>query len=415
MRSAEENGRWKTESWFVSPWNYDDAVATGLNFAEKIRFHDVSLRDGEQQVGITLTKRDKIEIAKRLSEIGIDRIEAGMPAVSTEDEAAIKDIVQQGLRAEIYCFSRSILNDVRKASECGVSGVVIEIPASEHIIRYGYGWSLDKALKLSIEATQFAREAGLHTVFFPIDGTRADLGWFLDHIERIATEGHMDALVLADTFGVCSSHAIPFAVRKIRERIHKPLEIHFHNDFGQATANTLQALAAGASVAHTTVTGIGERSGNAPYEEVALALEALYGFETGIRTEAMYELSQFIRQVCGVTVAANRPVVGDGLFTFESGIIVGIWRKCRQEHLLEIIPFVPQLVGQEPIRVALGKKSGLESITDWLDKMDITISQEQKEALLAAVKERALQTKGLLSESEFKSLLVDQVLRGRSL
>jgi isopropylmalate/homocitrate/citramalate synthase len=220
---------------------------------------------------------------------------------------------------------------------------------------------------------------------------------------------------LADTFGVCSSHTIPFAIGKIRERIDKPLETHFHNDFGQATANTLQALAAGAAVAHTTVTGIGERSGNAPYEEVALSLETLYGKETGIKIEKMRDLSLYIRQICNITVAENRPIVGNGLFTFESGIIVGIWRKCRKEHLLEIIPFVPELVGHEPIQVALGKKSGLESINEWLEKLDITISHEEREALLAAVKERAMKSKRLLGETEFKALLVDQVIRGRAL
>jgi len=193
-----------------------------------VKVHDITLRDSEQQAGITFTKDDKIRIAEKLAEVGVHHIEAGMPAVSPQDEAAVREIVKRNLGPEIFCFSRCMVDDVKRAADCGVTGVVMEIPASEHLIKYAYQWSLEKAIDLSIKATITAKEMGLYTVFFTIDATRAEMDWFLDLIEKVATEGHMDALSLVDTFGVLSPHGASYFTKKVKERINKPLEIHFH-------------------------------------------------------------------------------------------------------------------------------------------------------------------------------------------
>ena len=316
---------WKTDQWFVSPWNYDPEVVAPFRFppAKEIKIHDITLRDGEQQAGIAYTRADKLRIARALAEAGVHRIEAGMPAVSKEDEAAIKEMVQANLGPEIFAFSRCMAADVKLAKECGVTGIIVEIPSSEHIIQHAYGWELKKAVELSIEATLMAKESGLYTVFFPIDASRAEMGWFLDLIEKIATEGHMDALAVVDTFGGISPHAVPYLIKKIRERIKKPLEPHFHDDFGLGAANTLMALAAGCSVAHTTVTGIGERAGNAGMEELVLALLTMYGIDIGIKTEKFFSLSKLVRELSRTQVPSNRPIVGETLMNVESGIVAG--------------------------------------------------------------------------------------------
>src|SRR5512136_3421013 len=132
------NQPWKTQNWFVSPWNFADEVRAGLHFPAKIKIHDITLRDGEQQAGIAFNKDDKIRIAEKLAEAGVHRIEAGMPAVSPDDEAAIKEIVKRDLGPEIYAFSRCMVEDVKRAVDCGVHGVVMEIPASEHIVQHAY-------------------------------------------------------------------------------------------------------------------------------------------------------------------------------------------------------------------------------------------------------------------------------------
>src|SRR5436190_218774 len=223
---------WKTDKWFVSPWNFEDAVRAEFHFPKQIKIHDITLRDGEQQTGVIFTKDDKIRIAEGLAEAGVHRIEAGMPVVSPSDQAAIKEIVKRNLGPQIFAFSRCMIDDVKRALDCGVSGVVMEVPSSEHIIKYAYQWPLDKAVGLSIEATAYAHEQGLEVVFFPIDFSRADMTWVLDLISRVAREGHMDGLALVDTFGVLTPHAMQYFVREVKKRIKTRLEAHFHMDFG---------------------------------------------------------------------------------------------------------------------------------------------------------------------------------------
>ncbi len=393
---------WKSDGWFVSPWNYADEVRTQLHFPRKIKIHDVSLRDGEQQAGILFTKDEKIRIAEKLAEAGVHRIEAGMPAVSRQDAEAITEIVKRNLGPDIFAFSRCMKEDVKRAVDCGVRGIVVEIPSSEHIIKYAYRWPLQKAIDLSIEATRFAKENGLYTVFFPIDATRAEMGWFLDLIAKVATEGHMDALVVVDTFGGISPHAIPYLVKKIKERIDKPLEAHFHDDFGLAAANTLMALAAGVEVAHTTVTSIGERAGNAAYEDVVLSLLTMYGVDTGINYAKLCEVSRLVRQFSGLETPSNRPIVGDMLYNIESGIISSWFRNCGPEYALELVPFHWDLVGQHPAQVVMGKSSGVDSIRVWLVDLGIPVpGAPELETILYAVKDKSVQKHGLLTRQEF--------------
>lgn len=397
---------WKKEKWFVSPANYEKEVTSSFSFPEKIKIHDITLRDGEQQAGLVFTREDKVEIAQKLADVGVHRIEVGMPAVSKQDEEAIKKVASMNLGAKIFCFSRCVIGDVKRALDCGVDGIVVEIPSSEHIIEHAYRWPLQKAIDLSIEATSFAKENGLYTVFFPIDATRADISWFLNLIEKVATEGHMDALGVVDTFGVLSPHAVGYLVRKIKERIKKPLEAHFHNDFGLATANTLIALAEGVEVAQTSVTSTGERAGNASLEELVLSLLTMYGVDIGIEFDMLNSLSKFVLgKIPGYKIASNRPIVGDKIFNTESGIIADWIRKCGKEHILEAFPYRWDLVGQSSPQIVFGKGSGRPSVIGELGKMGIKdIDKDTVDRILFKVKERSLQRKGLLTKDEFRQI-----------
>lgn len=396
---------WKTEKWFTSPWNFVDEVKAQHNFAKKIKFHDVSLRDGEQQARLVFNKDQKVALAEKLAEIGIHRIEAGMPAVSPQDAAAIKEIVKRNLGPEIFAFARCMKDDVKRAVDCGVKGIVVEIPSSEHIIKYAYKWELQKAIDLSIEATLFAKENGLYTVFFPIDGSRAEMGWFLDLIEQVATHGHMDALVVVDTFGGLNPHACTYLIRKVKERINKPVEVHFHDDFGLAAANTLMALAAGADVAHTTISAIGERAGNAPYEDVALALLTMYGVDVGLKYEKMYELSKFLREITGMSVRPNRGIIGDDINKIESGIIADWYRNAKDVAPLELAPYLYSLTGHPDFEVVIGKNSGLPTVEMYLDRLNLKAqTNEQKLEILTKVKEKSFEIGGLLTVAQFEEI-----------
>jgi isopropylmalate/homocitrate/citramalate synthase len=403
---------WKTDKWFVSPWNFNPAVNSNFNFAKNIKFHDVTLRDGEQQTGVIFTKEDKIRIAEGLAAAGVHRIEAGMPVVSPSDTAAIKDIVKRNLGPQIFAFSRCMVDDVKRAVDCGVKGVVMEVPSSEHIIKYAYKWSMEKAIDLSIESTKYAHEQGLEVVFFPIDFSRAEMTWVLDLITRVANEGHMDALALVDTFGVLTPHAIQYLVRSVKARISKRLEAHFHMDFGMGVANTIMALAEGVEVVHSTVLGLGERAGNVPMEDTAMALLTLYGIDTGLKYDKFYGLSKLVAQLSGHAVPSNRQVVGDSLFRIESGIIASWFENCGEENATELFPFRAEVVGQAPISVVFGKGSGIDSVKWGLRKLGVQFNEEEAMKCVAAIKEFSLQRKRLLTDEEFRSV-VEATLPGR--
>ncbi len=403
---------WKTKDWFVSPWNFTEEVTSELNFPKNIKIHDITLRDGEQQTGIAFNYDDKIRIAEGLAEAGIHRIEAGMPVVSAEDARAISDLVKRNLGPEIFAFSRCMVEDVKRAVDTGVKGVVMEVPSSEHIIEHAYKWPLEKALDLSIEATAYAHEQGLEVVFFPIDFTRAEMNWVLDLISKVADEGHMDALALVDTFGVTSPHAMQYFVRQVKKRIDKRLEAHFHQDFGMGVANTIMALAEGVEVIHSTVLGVGERAGNTPMEETVMALLTMYGVDVGIKYDKMYDLAMLVQEVSGQAIPSNKPVTGAQLFEVESGIIASWLYNCGEENLTELFPYRPEVVGRSSAEIVMGKGSGIDSIRIWLEQMQIRASAEESIAVLAAVKEFGLSKKRLMTKDEFRDIANNAIAAG---
>ena len=403
---------WKTDNWYVSPWNYLEEVTRGFNPPKKVRIHDVTLRDGEQQAGIIFTKDDKIRIAEKLAEIGVHRIETGMPAVSPPDEAAIREIVKRNLGPEIFCFTRCMVDDVKRAADCGVKGIVIEIPASAHLVEHAYQWPLEKAIDLSIKATAFAKEQGLYTVFFTIDGTRTDMDWLLKLVNRVATEGHMDAFTLVDTFGVLSPQGASYFTRKVKAGVKKPLEIHFHSDFGLGVANTIMAVLSGAEVIHTTVGGIGERCGNAPMEETVLALLTLYGIDVGIDYSKMNELSHLVMGLAGIEPPANRPFIGSRAYTIESGIVTSWYKNAFEKDPTFIFPVHPKFVGHTMPEILMGKKSGVDNVAIWAKKLGLELNDQQTLAVLNQVKLKSHDLKRVLTEKEFKEI-VNRLEAGR--
>lgn len=405
---------WKTDDFFVSPWNYQPEVREAFSPPARVAVHDLTLRDGEQQAGIEFTADQKVRIAEALADAGVDRIEAGMPAVSPADAEAVRRIAAAGLPSRIFAFSRCMISDVDKALETGVKSIIMEVPISRHIIDVAYRWPYEKALEATIKSTRYAHENGLEIIFFPIDSTRADISEFLDLIQTIEREGHMDGLVLVDTFGVLSPPAASFMARKVKERISKPLETHFHNDFDLGVANTLAAVAQGVDTVQVSVSGIGERAGNAALEDTLLALKTLYGIESNVDLSKLYGLSKLVREITGVPMAANRSIVGDDIFHVESGIIVSWVKNSGTAHLTEAFPFRPELVGQPSPEIVLGKGSGLDSILIWLDRLGLGPAEgDEAMEMLQEVKARSLAKRVLIDGDEFHEI-AETVLSRRS-
>jgi isopropylmalate/homocitrate/citramalate synthase len=380
-------------------------VRAELSFPARIQIHDLTLRDGEQQAGLFLRSDEKIRIADQLAELGVHRIEAGTPAVSADDARAVREIAHRKLGPQIFALARCMVEDVKRVVDCGVDGAIVEIPCSEHMLDHCYRWPLEKAIELSVNATRFAHDQGLYVVFFPIDSTRSDIDWYLTLIERVARDGHMDALALVDTAGVLSPNAVPHMVRAARARIQKPLEAHFHNDFGLAVANTIAALSSGAEVAHCSMTGIGERAGNTSLEDLVVSLLTLYGVDVGLRYEKLTEVARLVTALTGHRIPENRQIVGETLFHVEAGIIADWWRNAGEEHILELFPYHWSLVGQRAPTLVLGKKSGTASVYMALDRMGVRVTEAQASEILLRVKEQAIAKKGPLTDGEFGSIV----------
>ncbi|MCC8193074.1 MAG: pyruvate carboxyltransferase [Deltaproteobacteria bacterium] len=401
----ESKTPWKSDKWYTSPWNFAPEVRDQMSFSKNIQFHDVTLRDGEQQSGLVFNKDQKVALAEKLAELGIHRIEAGMPAVSPQDAAAITEINKRNLGPKIFSFARCMKDDIKRSVDCGVKNVVMEVPSSRHLIEYAYKWSFEKAIELSIESTLYARDNGMYVSFFTIDGTRADIDDYMKMVKAIAKDGHMDELTIVDTFGGLNPHAVPYLVKKVKEEIKKPLGIHVHDDYGMGSALTIMALASGVDIAHTSISACGERAGNASYEDVALGLLTLYGVDTGLKYEKIYPLAEYFRKVSGLHVRQNRGIVGPDIAKIESGIVASWFKNVDGIAPLELSPYLYSLTGHPDTEVVIGKLSGIPTVEIYLDQLGLKAkNDEQAMEIVMKVKERALENLRLLTLGEFEEI-----------
>jgi isopropylmalate/homocitrate/citramalate synthase len=401
---------YRTDMWYVSPWNFYPEVTKDLHFPKKVKIHDVTLREGEQQAGVVFTRDDKVEIAKVLAELGVDRIEAGMPAVSKQDEEAAKAIVDLNLGPDIFAFCRCMASDIEMAKKAGCKGATLEIACHPQFVEKAYGKTMEWAKSAAIEATQAAKDLGLYVSFFTIDGTRTEINVLLDIVDEIQSKGHMDAFVLADTFGCVTPQSVFPIISKVKQRFPGiPVESHMHMQFGLGAANTLAALAAGAEVAHVSVSGIGEGAGNTPLEDVVLSLKCMYGVNTNVKTENFGKASKFICQKANNhPLPPNRPIVGRDTYVCESGIGVMFCANAAKAGDPKIMcSIVPELVGQTGGQFVLGKKSGLATIQHYLDKLGMTLVKEKQEIVLQKIKDLSLAERRLVTTDEFKKFVAE--------
>lgn len=393
--------RWKTKDWWVSNFNYKDEVKNRFKNLDRVKLHDATLRDGEQTPGVVLRRQEKVEIARRLGEAGVHRIEAGMPAVSDEDRLAIADIKKLGLKSEVFTFVRAKEEDILMCKECGVDGIVIELPIGKPKLELQFKWDVKRVIDMSIKSIKMAKECGLYTVLFPYDTTRADQEELETLLDRVMEEAPPDSVGLVDTMGCAMPGAISYLVRLLKDRTGLPVEVHTHNDFGLALANSLEAVISGADVIHGCINGMGERTGNCALEEVVLSMQLLMGVDLNVDIKKLVVLSEYLEEITGFKMAQNKPVVGRSNFTRESGI----GADALLNTPLAMFALNPAFLGRRP-ELVLGKKSGLTSIEMKLEEMGIEMDDiEAKKALLRDVKEMGLENKRLLTDEEFLGLV----------
>jgi isopropylmalate/homocitrate/citramalate synthase len=365
-----------------------------------VRFYDTTLRDGEQTVGVIFSPQQKLEIARKLDELGVGRIEAGFPKVSAEDGEAISLILKAGLKhSEVWGFARATRGDVEELLRLGLQASVIETPTSDIKLK-AYGISRDEAVRRASDAVGYASQNGIRVAFFGVDGSRANLD-FLRRIYSAAIDAGGKEIVLVDTIGVCTPESAEFLVSWARGWAGNEIPIHWHghNDFGLGTAIAIAAVRGGAEWIQGTINGMGERAGNADIAEVALALRCLYDVPVEMNLERIREVSEFVRQAGKYELEGWKPLIGENLFMRESGAV------ASQFHIPEAIePYSADLVGATR-GIVLGKKSGLDSVRLKAEELGIDLPEPQRAGVLQEVKRIAIANGSLVSDGEFAAIV----------
>ena len=348
-------------------------------FVKNLRFLDTTLRDGEQTPGVSLNPEKKFEIANKLADIGIDVIEVGSAAASEGERDSIRIISDAGLTAEICTYVRALQQDIDFAADYGADSVHLVVPVSDlHIIKK-MRKTREQVAKMAYDAVEYAKSRGLIVELSGEDASRADQA-FLQEIFSEGVRCGADRLCFCDTVGLLTPEKVAVFIPPIAKIA--PLSIHCHDDLGFGVTNTMAALKCGASCAHVTVNGLGERAGNTPLEEIVMALEILYEYPTRIKKEELYQLSTLVSRLTGVPLPVNKAVVGEMAFTHESGIHAhGVMKDPSTYE-----PIKPETIGRKR-RIVLGKHSGSASIESALNEMSYKADENQIKDIVKRIKE----------------------------
>ena len=362
----------------------------------KVRIFDTTLRDGEQTPGVTVTPEQKVQVAIKLDELGVDAIEAGFPMVSQGEMQAIKATVKQGLKAEVCGLARAVEADIDAAIKCDLNYVHTFIATSDIHMQYKLKMTPDQVLERAVRAVEYCKKHGLQVEFSAEDATRSDRQFLLKVFKAVKDAG-ADRVDIPDTVGYRTPDYIAQIVRDVSEVTKLPVSVHCHNDFGLAVANAISGVNAGAACAHVTINGLGERAGNASLEEFVMALEILYGKRHNINTKLIYETSKFVSNTMGIIVQPNKAIIGENAFGHESGIHThGIINNP-----LTYEPIAPELVGRKRWMQA-GKHAGAHGIRAMLEDFGIKPTDDQLRQIVEkqkniADKGKAITTSELLS------------------
>ena len=394
---------------WVSPLNFLPEAMAG--FPESVYLYDVTLRDGEQTPGVTFREDERVRIACALAELGVKRIEAAMPVTSQGAVNALKKLVKMNLPTEIVSFARAHKDDINLSIECGCKYILIEHSINPYFCEMAYKLDQDALVERIAASIKMAKDAGMHVTFMGWDFTRSPLEYSKTVYEKVFNLVRPDALALVDTYACATPFAIEFVFKKFREWFpYMPLEFHVHNDFGLGVASSMAAVRGGARGIHTAMNGIGERTGNVATEEIAGAFEILMGIKTGVKLEKIYETAQLVSEISKVPIHASKPIIGGRLFDIETGVITHYTSIMQSMGIKPVpVPFMPNLVGREPMKFVIGKGSGRVTVDYFLNKLGYTANDVQIEKILEKIKEEAYITKSLLTETQFRNI-VEKVL-----
>ena len=351
--------------------NIETLKKENMHLADKIYIFDTTLRDGEQTPGVALTVDEKIQIAQKLNNLGVDKIEVGFPASSKGEIESAKKILSLDLDSTLVGLARSLEGDIDAIIDSNLDYVHTFIGTSPLHRDYKLKMSKEKIVETAVSAVEYAKDHGLTVEFSAEDATRTERDFLFEVFNNVIDAG-ADFLDVPDTVGVLTPIITHELISDIKDNFTTPISVHFHNDFGLATANSLTAVECGANQVHVTVNGLGERTGNCSLEEFVMALKSAYGIDLGLDTTRFYSLSNLVGRLTGVKMPVNKPIVGDNAFAHESGIHVhGILNNANTYE-----PMSPEMVGHSR-RIVLGKHTGANALKSKLKDYHIDLNEDQ--------------------------------------
>jgi len=360
----------------------------------KIVVVDTTLRDGEQTAGVVFANREKLRIAKFLDELGVNQIEAGIPAMGGDEKEAVAAICQAGLKASIMGWNRPVLKDIEASLECGVDAVAISISTSDIHIKHKLKTTREWVIEQMVNATYFAKKEGMEISVNAEDSSRSDMD-FLIQFAKAAKEAGASRLRYCDTVGIMDPFTIYDRIKQIRDAVDIDIEMHTHNDFGMATANTLAGVKAGANYVGVTIMGLGERAGNAALEEVVMALKHLFNIDLNFKTEMFVEVAEYVSRASGRQMPAWKAIVGSNMFAHEAGIHSdGIIKNPKTYEA-----FTPEEVGLQR-QIVIGKHSGSAALRSKFAEYGIILTEHQAQELLPGIRSHAVSMKRPLFDKE---------------
>lgn len=376
-----------------------DYVLTKLD--NPVNFCDTTLRDGEQAAGIVFANLEKFRIAKMLDDIGVQQIEAGIPAMGGDEKKVIRKIAKMGLDASVLGWNRASIEDLQHSLDCDVDSVALSMSASDIHIEHKLCKSREWVLNAVQEAVSYAADHGLYISCNAEDASRADMDFLLD-FARTAKEAGADRIRYCDTIGLDEPFRAYERVKSIVENVDIDVEMHTHNDFGMATANSVAGMKAGARFVSTTVMGIGERTGNTPLEEIVMACKHILDTPTGVDTGQLLGLVEFVAKAANRQIPPWKPIVGANCFAHEAGIHTDGVIKMMSNYE----PFTPEEIGLSR-RIVIGKHSGRNTLISALKEKGVTLDDHKAVLLLERTRSAAISLKRCLTVDELYYLYLD--------
>ena len=362
---------WRTDHWFCSPHNFDPDIRVPPHPAE---LHDITVRDGEECADVAFSVEDKVRIAEALALVGVKRMELFLTVPGWLE--AVRAILRRKLPLALYVTWHP--GRVERVLDLGVRHIMVWYRILEEHQRHDLQRSRAELLDQAANQIAAARQGGCEANLFIVEATRAPLDQLKETV-RVGKQAGASAVTVVDSFGVARPAAIAFLVRQVREWSGLAVDVHCHNDFGLSTANVLAAYEAGATGLNVSVNGLGYRAGNAPLDEVVMALEVLYGVDTGLRLDMLPWLSHVVEEITGIPLDYFKPVTGKGAFSVEQ------WKTASAMEAAGVrpfaFPFEPEVVGRSP-RVVVGKWSDLGAVAKKLTESGLTASPEEMGRIL---------------------------------